>query len=363
MSATFLTGFPGFLGVRMVERLLGRTDPDDTIHCLVQDRFRGQAETRARALHAGHPDGARIQLHTGDITLPDLGLGPVLNELQSAIEEVYHFAAVYDLGVSRSLGLKVNVDGTRHMLDFAAGCPHLARFHYVSTCYVSGRYPGTFTEDMLREGQAFNNYYEETKYWAEVEAQRRMQEGVPVTIYRPAVVVGDSTTGETQKYDGPYYIMRWMMRWKRIAPVPMVGNPDDHRLNVVPRDFVVDAMDALSQHPDGVGMVYQLSDPNPPTVRQMIASMGRAMGRNVLAIPVSARLLKKALQSIGPLRRWVQIPPEGIDYFNHPATYPSDHTQAHLEGTGIHCPAFSTYVQTLVDFVKAHPDVATKGMV
>lgn len=363
MSSIFLTGFPGFLGVRMVERLLGRTDAEVTIHCLVQDRFRRQAETRAQALHAEHPDGARIALHTGDITLPDLGLGPILAELQPAIEEVYHFAAVYDLGVSRSLGLKVNVDGTRHVLDFAAKCSNLARVHYVSTCYVSGRYPGTFTEDMLRAGQAFNNFYEETKYWAEVEAQRRMQNGLPVTIYRPAVVVGDSTTGETQKYDGPYYIMRWMLRWKRLAPVPVVGNPDEHQLNVVPRDFVVDAMDVLSQHPEGVGMVYHLSDPHPPTVRQMIASMGRATGRNVLQIPVSARLLKKALQSIGPLRAWVQIPPEGIDYFNHPATYPSDHTQAHLKGTGVHCPAFSTYVQALVDFVKAHPDVATKGMV
>src|SRR6185295_13240080 len=107
---------------------------------------------------------------------------------------------------SREVGMRVNVDGTRHVLDFAAAQPSLERLHYVSTCYVSGRYQGVFAESDLEKGQTFNNYYEETKYLAEVEVQRRMREGLPATIYRPSVVVGDSTSGATQKYDGPYFV-------------------------------------------------------------------------------------------------------------------------------------------------------------
>jgi len=120
--------------------------------------------------------------------------------------------------------MKVNVEGTRHMLDFADGCSSLRRFQYVSTCYVSGRYAGIFRETDLSKGQTFNNFYEETKYLAEVEVQEQMRQGLPATIYRPAIVVGDSRTGDTQKYDGPYFAIRWLLRQPGIAIMPVVGD-------------------------------------------------------------------------------------------------------------------------------------------
>ncbi len=363
MSAIFLTGFPGFLGSEMASRLLQRNEHHVEIHCLIQKKFRHLAEARAAEIEEKHDADGRIFLHEGDITDDTLGLGADARKaLQQEVSEIYHFAAVYDLAVPREIGLRVNVDGTRHMLDFAEGCGNLKQFHYVSTCYVSGRHEGEFSESMLQEGQRFNNFYEETKYWAEVEAQRRMNNGLPVTIYRPAVVVGDSETGRTQKYDGPYYIIQWILRWKKLAPTPVVGNPEDYTLNVVPRDYVLNAMDHLSQHPESVGQVYHLSDPHPPTVSQMIASLGRASGRNILRIPISAPLAKKLLNSFEPLKNWIGIPPEAIDYFNHPTRYTCDVTRSHLEGSNIHCPAFSTYSKTLVDFVKANPSVASAAM-
>merc|ERR1711862_773430 len=104
-------------------------------------------------------------------------------------------AAVYDLGMSRALGMKVNVQGTKNMTSFAKRCTSLKRFNYVSTCYVSGTYDGRFRETDLEVGQSFNNFYEETKYLAELEVKKCIQDdNLPCTIYRPAIVVGDSVT-------------------------------------------------------------------------------------------------------------------------------------------------------------------------
>ncbi|HMB50779.1 MAG TPA: SDR family oxidoreductase, partial [Natronoarchaeum rubrum] len=197
----FLTGFPGFLGSALVERLLDR---DRRVACLVQPKYREDAERRAAEL-AGDDWEERIDLYEGDITEPEIGLDADDREhLQDACDEVFHLAAVYDLGVSRAVGEAVNVRGTEHVLDFAAGVSDLRRFQYVSTCYVSGRHDGVFTHEDLDVGQEFNNFYEETKFLAEVAVQRRMDAGLPATIYRPAITVGDSRTGRTQKYDGPY---------------------------------------------------------------------------------------------------------------------------------------------------------------
>lgn len=147
----FLTGFPGFLGSRLIERLLARGD--GPIVCLVQPQYRAVAERRAAEI-AGDNWRARIRLVDGDITEPDLGLESDPDQFAS-VAEVFHLAAVYDLSVSRELGEAVNVRGTEHVLDFTEQID-AERLHYVSTCYVSGRYDGVFTESHLREGQRFN---------------------------------------------------------------------------------------------------------------------------------------------------------------------------------------------------------------
>ena len=121
--------------------------------------------------------------------------------------------------------------------------PRLELMHYISTCYVSGRYPGVFTEDDLEKGRDFNNYYEETKHLAEVEVRRRM-ERIPVTTYRPSVVVGHSVTGETQKFDGPYVVIQWLMRQPKLAMLPVVGRPSRYRFNVDCSQFQVPRLDS-----------------------------------------------------------------------------------------------------------------------
>ena len=362
MSKIFFTGIPGFLGSELLPRVLSTTS-DEVAVCLVQDKFLDDARRRVDTLQSEYPHlENRIELVIGDITQPNLGLDKP-KKLQKSIREIFHLAAVYDLSVDRSLAMRVNVDGTRHMLDFAADCVSLERFQYVSTCYVSGRYAGIFREQDLVKGQKFNNYYEETKYLAELEVQKRMIAGLPVTIYRPAIVVGNSRTGATQKYDGPYYVMRWLLRQPFVAVLPVVGDPTTVRVNLVPSDFVVDAMVELSSQQKSLGKVYQLADPNPLTVDELIRELGRATGRVVIRVPAPWEAAKMAIDHLPGVYRLMQIPSKAIDYFVHPTHYTCENTLEDLAGTDVELPSFLGYLDRLVQFVKKHPEIGSDAMV
>ena len=345
MPTIFFTGYPGFLGAELLPRLLARS-PEMRARCLVQPKFAAVARTRA----AGDP---RIEIVEGDITSP-------LNVSADDVVEIHHLAAIYDLMVSRDTGMRVNVDGTRHVLDFAERCRSLRRFHYVSTCYVSGRYPGTFMENDLDKGQTFNNYYEETKYLAEVDVQKRMRGGLPATIYRPSVVVGDSKTGATQKFDGPYFVMRWLLRQPRVAVLPVLLHSQRYRFNVVPRDFIIAAIERLSASPQSAGKVYQLADPDPMTVAETIDAVARATDRKVVRIPMPRAVAKAALDHVPGLYRLMRIPSAAVDYFAHPTLY--DTTNARTDLGSLPTPNFRDYLPRLVEFVRAHPEIGSAAM-
>jgi nucleoside-diphosphate-sugar epimerase len=351
----FFTGFPGFLGSELLPRVLSRTD--DVALCLVQPKFRAVAEERARQIEAAYPALAnRIRLVEGDLAQP-------LDAIAADdVREIYHLAAVYDLAVSRDVGMRVNVTGTTRVLDLAERAPRLERLHYVSTCYVSGRHPGLFTEDDLEKGQTFNNFYEETKQLAEVEVRRRMSR-IPATIYRPSVVVGDSATGATQKFDGPYFVMQWLMRQPKIAVLPVVGRPSRYRFNVVPRDFVIAAMTYLSGLKSNAGVTYALADPEPLTVDETIDTIAAATDRKVVRIPLTKAIAKGALQYVPGVYRLMRIPPGAVDYFVHPTTYDTTRATTDLAPSGIRAPNLREYAARLVAFARNHPEIGSAAMV
>jgi thioester reductase-like protein len=354
MAKILLTGFPGFLGSALLPRILAPRSEAEAV-CLVQSRFADLARTRRDELCHHHPQLAnRIHLVEGDICEPGLGLGPKA-DISPEITEIFHLAAVYDLMVERDLAMKVNVEGTRRVLAFAEQCSRLHRLHYVSTCYVSGRWAGIFTEEDLDLGQRFNNFYEETKFLAEVEVQTWRDQGLPTTVYRPSIVVGDSRTGATQKYDGPYFVIRWLLRQPWLALLPVVGDPSAVRVNLVPRDFVIDALAYLSGLERSLGRVYQLADPNPLTVEQLLAEIETATGKKVLQIPVLLGPTKMALDHLPGAFRLVQIPSAAIDYFVQPTHYTTHNTLEDLEGSEIRVPPVSSYLGRLVEFVRRNP--------
>jgi thioester reductase-like protein len=361
MPTILLTGFPGFLGSQLAPRILARA-PDAMVVCLIQPKFADVARVRAEALAVQYPDlASRLTMVEGDITQPQLGLAAP-ETLRRDVAEIYHLAAVYDLSVPRDVGMRVNVEGTRRVLEFAESCPGLSGLHYISTCYVSGRHPGVYTEDDLDTQQTFNNHYEETKFLAEVAVRERMAGGLAATVYRPAIVVGDSQTGATQKYDGPYFVIRWVLRQPRVAIVPIVGDPAATRLNVVPRDFVVDAIAHLSGLPRARGKVYQLADSDPLTVDALLTAVAHATGRRIVRVPLPVGVAKGAINHVPGVYRLMRIPASAIDYFVHPTSYATSNTQADLEGSGIGVPAFTSYVDRLVQFARAHPEFGAEAM-
>lgn len=361
MATVFFTGFPGFLGAELLPRVLARR-PGDTALCLVQPKFAALARARADILGGLHPElGGRIRLVEGDITTPGLGL-PDPAETAADVVEVFHLAAAYDLMVPREVGLQVNVAGTRHLLEFAARCGRLGRFQYVSTCYVSGRHPGLFLESDLEKGQVFNNFYEETKHLAEVEVRAAMSGGLPATIYRPSITVGDSRSGETQKFDGPYFIIQWLLRQPRVALLPMVGD-GSHQVNLVPRDFVIGAIDALSGQPGSLGKTYQLADPRPLEVKALLHHLSVVTGRHLVQIPLPVGLAKFSLDHVPGVHALLRIPSAAIDYFVHPARYDTRNAQSDLVGTGVACPPLPDYLPRLVEFFRNHPEISAAAMV
>jgi len=363
VDALLMTGFPGFLGSALLPRLLDRR-PQTRAVCLVQPQHAATAQRRIDEIAAAHPHTReRITLVPGDITRRGLGLSAADRASLDDVTEVFHLAAVYDLAVGVDLARSVNIDGTARVLDLCTSLPALSRLQYVSTCYVSGRYDGVFTEDALEEGQEFLNHYESTKFDAEVLVRKAMADGVPATIYRPGIVVGDSTTGATQKYDGPYFVATFLRRQAPVAVLPKLGDPDAVVVSLVPRDFVIDAFDTLSVLDVSRGRTYALADPDPPTVREVADTFAAHLGKRIVWLPLPHGLTRSALAEVPGLERLAGLPAESLDYFVTPTRYSTTNTERDLDGTGVTCPAFSTYAATLLDFMRAHPEIGSAAMV
>jgi nucleoside-diphosphate-sugar epimerase len=349
----FFTGFPGFLGTRLVRALADR-DPDTSFGLLVQPKFEG----RARRVVDDLALSDRTTLLPGDITEPDLGLGDRYDDVAAQTTAAFHLAAVYDLTIPREIGWRINVDGTRHVLDLLDAAPTLEAFGYVSTAYVSGLRTGTIYEGELVHDAGFKNFYEETKYHAEVLVQERMDD-LPTMIFRPAIVVGDSRTGETDKFDGPYFILNALQKLPRVTLMTRVGS-GQREVNLVPVDYVVDAMVELSSRPAHTGTVFHLTDPHPLTTQVIMETFTELLDMKVgyVSIPPA---VARTLMGTG-IGAYLGIAPELIDYFDHPSHYDRSNTDAALAGTGVECPRLEDYAPAMVRYMRRHADTRSEAM-
>lgn len=347
----FLTGFPGFIASQLLRRLAAS---DRRFLLLVQPSFAAQAEKELqRVVQQAGRSAADFVVLPGDITEPNLGLSVgYLERARTETMIIFHLAAIYDLAVARELAFQVNVEGTRNMNAFARSVSRLRQYHYVSTCYVAGKRTGRILENELQHQAGFRNFYEETKYVAELEVENLKTE-LPVTIHRPAVVCGDSHSGETAKYDGIYYLIRYLLKWPAVLSTFNIGN-NDVALNLVPVDFVTASMAALARDASSIGKTLQLADPEPLTTRQLFNSIARAISGRESRVTIPASLVHTSLMlPLAP--RITALPHSAVPYFFIRQTYDTSQATALLEPHGIGCPPFDSYVQTIVDYVRNHP--------
>jgi thioester reductase-like protein len=347
----FMTGFPGFIAGRLVEQL---AKPDTQFFLLVQKAFieKASLDIQRIAKIAG-VSSRNFTILKGDITQKNLGLSDADYEVVlRETTDVYHLAAVYDLSVKKEIAYKVNVEGTKNVNEIVKKLDNLYRYNYVSTCYVAGKRDDVIYENELIHDKGFRNYYEETKYFAEVEVEKLKAE-YPVTIYRPSVVCGDSKTGETAKYDGIYYVIKFLLKFPEVFRLVNVGN-EDVRLNLVPVDFVIDGMVKLAKDERAVGKTIALADPKPQTTKNICDSIAESITNKKSVITPPSKVVESFLNS--PLSPPITgLPHSGVPYFFIPQTYDTTVAEELLKPHGITCPEFIDYVGNLVKFVEAHP--------
>jgi len=354
-----VTGFPGFIAGRLLDKLLPE-HPDAQWFFLVERRFAGDAADRCRAVERDHPGFAgKWHVVEGDIRKKGLGMSDEhLARVREHTRHVWHLAAIYDLKVPQSLAYAVNVDGTIHVLDLCESCDNFESLFYISTCYVAGDRHGRVYEDELDEGQGFKNHYESTKHWAEKHVRHRMDR-VPAVVFRPAIVVGDSKTGETIKGDGPYFAMQLMLRLPKAIPMVNMGK-SLAPVNLVPVDWLVDAMVAISLDPKAVGKTFQLADHAPYRAHELMQFMSDETGHGKIVADIPWRI-------IGPFtrRRRVQkllrIPKQVFIYFNHEVEFDTSNTSTFLKGKLDPCPRFPDYLPALVEYGRNNPSIFDHG--
>ncbi len=354
----FVTGATGFIGRNLVRRLLKR---EGTVYALVRAGSRGRLEELRTSFG---PDGARVVPIAGELAAPGLGVSEEdLLTLRGDVDHFFHLAAIYDMTAGAEAQEVANVEGTRHAVELAgaieAGC-----FHQISSIAVAGLYKGEWREDMFDEAQHLDTHpYFRTKH--ESERVVREESARPWRVYRPGIVVGDSRTGEIDKVDGPYYAFKLLQQARRVLPtwLPAIGI-EGGEINIVPVDYVADAIDYIAHKPGLDGQAFSLTDPNPKTAGEMINLFARAADAPQARLRLESgvtdpatSLVRTGLRFFPPAKRAAKmgldqlgIPAGVLSYFSYPTHFDSSNAEAALAGSGISVPPLESYADRVWDY-------------
>jgi NAD(P)-dependent dehydrogenase (short-subunit alcohol dehydrogenase family) len=361
--AYFVTGATGFIGQFLVRKLLARGKP---IYVLVRKGSLKKLDALRTEWGATEKDVIPV---VGDLAKRNLGIADAdLKKLKGKVEHFFHLAAIYDLKASAEDQQAANVDGTRHAVQcaqaLAVGC-----FHHVSSIAAAGLYDGVFREDMFDEAEDLDHPYFKTKHDSEGVVRNDCKR--PFRIYRPGFVVGDSKTGYIDKIDGPYYFFKFIQRMRKMLPpwMPMVGI-EGGRINIVPVDYVVDAMDFLAHKKGLDGQCFHLTDPAPHRIGEVLNIFAKAAHAPQMTMRVNARMfgfipapILYGLGSLSPVKRMVRavltdlgVPKDVFQFINWPTRYDNRDTVKALKGSGITVPHLETYAAKLWDYWERNLD-------
>lgn len=350
MQTPLFTGFPGFISQQIMQELMEQKKVKQIFAVVLPS----QMELGSKVAHGMMKANSEVEIKLieGDITLPNLGIASdYIEAIQNEINTVWHLAAIYDLAVPREGAWVVNVQGTSIVNDFVKMLPKLKKYMYFSTAYVAGTRDGLLREDELIRPKGFKNFYEETKFEAEALVDQIKSE-VPVTIIRPGIVRGHSITGETIKFDGPYFFINMIDRLKKLPVIPFIGKSSSF-INVVPIEYVTKSVVYLSESKKADGKTIHLTDPTPHPVEEVY----RSMVSMITGKPPKGRMplsfAKFGLKS-KIMRQKLGVEKETLDYLTWSAQF--DTTQANdlLKESGIHCADFIESLPTMIAFYDLH---------
>ncbi len=355
----FVTGATGFIGRHLVERLLER---EGDIHVLVREGSQERLERLVARWGAGAAE--RVKPVVGDLREPRLGLSDeqIAALGGGVIEHFFHLAAIYDMTADDDSNEQLNVGGTRNAVALANALD-AGHLHHVSSVAVAGVRKGLFREDHFDEGQELPSAYHRTKF--ESEKLVRAQAKVPWRVYRPAIVVGHSQTGEMDKIDGPYYFFKAIQKVRGALPqwVPLIG-PELGYTNIVPVDFVAAALDHIAHQPGLDGQAFHLSNPKPMRVGESLNAFAKAAHAPQLALRIDKRLtdalpkgtlsMLMKLPQVRDIRRTLLadfgVPEEVVEHMALKPQFDTRDTERALAGSGIEVPELHTYAETLWDY-------------
>ncbi|MDX1803045.1 MAG: SDR family oxidoreductase [Alcanivorax sp.] len=359
----FVTGATGFIGRFLIGRLLKRDDA--RVFALVRPGSEYKLDALRQRLGV---DANQLVAISGDLSDKLLGVSKRdQDDLTGQIDHFFHLAAIYDLTADENTQRYINIEGTRETLKLAetlqARC-----FHHVSSIAAAGLYDGTFTEDMFEEAEGLDDPYLLTKH--ESEALVRQESKIPWRIYRPAMVVGHSETGEMDKIDGPYYLFKFIQKLKDHLPnwMPLIGVEGGH-FNVVPVDFVAGALDHIAHQPDHDGQCFHLTADRSYNLGEIMDIIAGAAQAPRMPMRLDNKLfnnipgfVKKGASALTPKMVVnaaldnLDIPPSALQFLTFPTEYDNSRAHEALAGSGIEAPELETYIQQLWDFWENHLD-------
>ena len=362
----FVTGATGFIGKRLVKKLLARKG--SVVYFLLRETSRDKIPA---LLEFWGVSKSRAIPVFGDLRSPKLGVAKEdIKALSKNIDHFYHLAAIYDMLAEADEQIAVNVDGTRNAVEFA-NAVQAGILHHVSSIAAAGMFEGIFREDMFDEAEGLSHPYFATKHESE-KIVRNETKGA-WRVYRPGMVVGDSKTGAADKVDGPYYFFKLIQRIRQLLPpwMPTIGL-EGGRINIVPVDYVVDAMEHISHLPKLDGRAFHLTDPEPLRVGEVLNTFCRAAHAPTMSIRINAALfgfipksIRQGVFALSPVRRLrdavmkdLGLPNDLMNFINYPTRFDNRDTAIALKGSGIVCPRLEQYAAPVWDYWERHLDPA-----